>query len=506
MSSGLGRSGLLHSGGTYPEFPVEFRLWDGERYGWWTTHQPGKEKRRIATVHGAVNDVRPRILLDTGASLSMISLVLARKTQVKLNRQRQVKVSGLGGIPTQITASAEVKITLGSRVVYIVANIDEGLDVLQGMGFMFRAGVRVCVRESLVQLPDEESLLMYDENVKVPQGVDLPVTSPEKLYLMTGEHAVVRIQYGHTNPEREVVWAGRGDRWVTKIVYQARSWPVAIKVVNVSKRNVWIDMRAPLTRIVQYGSFPQAGRFVRPGTRVYREWQTLILEHAQSEQARLRAERREQTLREREPPCAENGIPMANQDPNHDLLKSESVEGPPCFKVLNRGELVDAGAQTEEGPPIAMNVILVMTILWMVTLADTPPEWTIEFEEPHGGETFAEVHPEQDASGFPPEPASCTPLEKLEMEYERCMRVCAEELDLEPGVYIHEGSEMLAELRDQLVMLPELSELHPECGIDQADVGVPGETSLEDESRMRAILKRHRKIFLGDGNAAPAPA
>ncbi|OWY91870.1 reverse transcriptase, partial [Phytophthora megakarya] len=92
------------------------------------------------------------------------------------------------------------------------------------------------------------------------------------------------------------------------------------------------------------------------------------------------------------------------------------------------------------------------------------------------------------------------------MEYERCMRVRAEDLDLEPGVYIHEGSEMLAQLRDQLVMLPELSELYPECDIDQADVGVPGETSPEDESRMRAILKRHRKIFLGDGNAAPAPA
>ncbi|OWY98817.1 reverse transcriptase [Phytophthora megakarya] len=115
-------------------------------------------------------------------------------------------------------------------------------------------------------------------------------------------------------------------------------------------------------------------------------------------------------------------------------------------------------------------------------------------------------HPEQDTSESSPEPAHWTPLEKLEMEYERCVRVSAEDLDLEPGVYIHEGSEMLAQLRDQLVMLPELSELHPECDIDQADVGVPGETSPEDESRMRAILKRHRKMFLGDGNAAPAPA
>ncbi|OWY93752.1 hypothetical protein PHMEG_00036733 [Phytophthora megakarya] len=122
----------------------------------------------------------------------MISLDLARKLKLKLNRQNQVKVSGC--IPTQITASAEVKITLGPRVVYImelcVVNIGEGLDVLMGMDFMFRAGVRVCVREGSVQLTDEESILMYDESVKVPQGVDLPVTSPENLYLMPGEHAV----------------------------------------------------------------------------------------------------------------------------------------------------------------------------------------------------------------------------------------------------------------------------------------------------------------------------
>ncbi|OWZ06450.1 reverse transcriptase [Phytophthora megakarya] len=148
-----------------------------------------------------------------------------------------------------------------------------------------------------------------------------------------------------------------------------------------------------------------------------------------------------------------------------------------------------------------MNVILVMATPWMMTEVDTPPEWTTEFEEPQGGEAFGEVYPEQGGPGFPSEPARCTPLEKLEMEYERCMRVSAEELYLEPGVYIHEGSEMLAQLRDQLGMLPELSELHPECDIDQADVGVPGETSPDDESRMRAILKRHRKIFLGDAKS-----
>ncbi|OWZ14384.1 hypothetical protein PHMEG_00012144 [Phytophthora megakarya] len=151
----------------------------------------------------------------------MISLELACKLKLKLNRQTQVK----------IMASAEVKRTLGPRVVYIlelwVANIGEGLDVLPGMDFMFPAGVRVCVRQGLVQLPNEESILMHDVNVKVPQGVDLPITSLENLYLMPGEHAVNERSF-----RLDV-----GDRWVTEIVYLARSWPVAIKVVNVSKHS-----------------------------------------------------------------------------------------------------------------------------------------------------------------------------------------------------------------------------------------------------------------------------
>jgi hypothetical protein len=55
-------------------------------------------------------------------------------------------------------------------------------------------------------------------------------------------------------------------------------------------------------------------------------------------------------------------------------------------------------------------------------------------------------------------------------------------------------------------MLPELRDLIPECKIEEADVGVPGKTDSEMDEKLRRILRRHRCIFLGDGNAAPAPA
>ncbi|GMG17652.1 unnamed protein product [Phytophthora fragariaefolia] len=86
------------------------------------------------------------------------------------------------------------------------------------------------------------------------------------------------------------------------------------------------------------------------------------------------------------------------------------------------------------------------------------------------------------------------------------MQMSAEELSLEPAIYIHEGSELLAQLRDELAMLPELQELSPECDISKADVGEPGRTTPAEEEKPRTRLRYHHRIFLGDGNAAPAPA
>ncbi|KAG6619905.1 reverse transcriptase [Phytophthora cinnamomi] len=101
---------------------------------------------------------------------------------------------------------------------------------------------------------------------------------------------------------------------------------------------------------------------------------------------------------------------------------------------------------------------------------------------------------------------SGTPLEKLKQDYDRCLRVTTEDLDYEPAVYMREGSELLSQLRDQLVMLPVLQDLTPECKIEEADVGVPGKTTPEMDAQLRRMLEYHRKIFLRYGNAAPAPA
>ncbi|GMF23999.1 unnamed protein product [Phytophthora fragariaefolia] len=87
-----------------------------------------------------------------------------------------------------------------------------------------------------------------------------------------------------SNPQRDVVWAGRGDRWATQIIYATRSWPVAVKVVNISDKTVWIDSTTAVARIVGFRFFPKPERFVRPGLREYKEWQVMIYDNtAQSD-------------------------------------------------------------------------------------------------------------------------------------------------------------------------------------------------------------------------------
>ncbi|KAK1940726.1 Retrovirus-related Pol polyprotein from transposon opus [Phytophthora citrophthora] len=519
-----------------PDDTVTFRLRDGECYGWWEDNYPDRSKRDVVMVHGAVNDHRTKILLDTGATINILSYDFARKLGLRLKSHKQTKVSGMGGVPTYIGASAEIKLTLGPRVVYIVdvwvANIGEGIDVLLGMGFMFAAGVRISAREGLVSLPDEVVVMMCNWEPGDHIGRNRSVRPDEAVLLSPGEEFVVRIDYGPTNPQREVVWAGRGDRWVTQLIYAARSWPVAVRVVNISDKNTWVSELSDVARIVEYGFYPRHGRFVRPGSAAYRDWEVLILESTPSPETKRRMEReaRLEALMP-QPPCVERpDYPWPTeilQRPRLDNARVQFVKSdPPPVKKRVRFAL-DASTQTDDGcgSEVTDNVDASVDIRDLekfsesvshadsgdnpVVSGDSAPDSESEFleEDFQTSQLPADDFDLMDESwDIPIQGMPGTPVERLRVEYERCMKVSNEELDLEPGVYMREGTELLAQLRDQLVMLPELEELTPECDIDSADVGEPGKTTPEMEKRLRDILKYHRKIFLGDGNAAPAPA
>ncbi|OWZ22527.1 hypothetical protein PHMEG_0002753 [Phytophthora megakarya] len=182
-----------------------------------------------------------------------------------------------------------------------VGNIREGVDVLLGMNFMHSTGVRLCIRESLVRLPDEATVVMYDNESK-----SRDMNLPRKAYTCI----LVRMllyEFGMASLIPNVSLCGLGEEknWVTNVLYSSRSCATAVKVVNVSDQNVWIDTRTAVARIVGYGQFPGQSVFVRPEKARYEEWQQLVQECTVPRQARMRAERLEQILREREPPCTQ---------------------------------------------------------------------------------------------------------------------------------------------------------------------------------------------------------
>ncbi|KAE8983403.1 hypothetical protein PR001_g17689 [Phytophthora rubi] len=195
------------------------------------------------------------------------------------------------------------------------------------------------------------------------------------------------------------------------------------------------------------------------------------------------------------------------QDPPKQV-RSANVERPTkivCNVATQTTELADAGTQTD-----AVQEIMEVTVLKASVPESTeanPSEAELD-TEPCCSDS--EVQEGQDQEAEEIDIPSCawpsTPIRRLEEEYAQCMRVSQEDLDLEPAIYLQEGSELLSQLRDELAMLPELRDLSPECDMSKADVGDPVRTTTAEEKKLRSILTYHRKIFLGDGNAAPAPA
>ncbi|POM72450.1 LOW QUALITY PROTEIN: Reverse transcriptase [Phytophthora palmivora] len=308
------------------------------------------------------------------------------------------------------------------------------------MDFMYSAGVRLCICEGTVALPDEESVLMYGYMIRKHRERNIPITRLQDVHLRPGEHVNVKIR--------------GGDQWVTQVLYGAKSWAVAVKVVNISDKDLWIDSPTPVARIVEYGCFPRAGRFC---DLEYQEWQHLIYESTLSTQTRMRKERYEQALRDTAPPS----------------VPKRSYQWP--AKMLMRPQ-----AKNDEVRVVRLHK-RPMTVI--SECADgSEPEWVSQKSE-------KPVLPIMDHSG--------TPLERLEGENIQCMRVNAE---------ARTGARSLYPRRKISWRCYPSYNLSPRCDISKADVGEPGVTTDVQERQLKEILKRHRSVFIGDGNAAPAPA
>ncbi|GMF16709.1 unnamed protein product [Phytophthora fragariaefolia] len=114
-----------------------------------------------ALVQGAVNDARTRILLDTGANVSVISERFAKQLRLREVRDhgRCMEIQGFTKGTMATTKRALANVTLGWNQVceYELWVMDHGagVDVVLGTDFMIPAGVRLDLFHATARLPDE---------------------------------------------------------------------------------------------------------------------------------------------------------------------------------------------------------------------------------------------------------------------------------------------------------------------------------------------------------------
>ncbi|EGZ20551.1 Eukaryotic/viral aspartic protease [Phytophthora sojae] len=172
------------------------KLLPGARLGWWSAQKFDKRARMRALVKGAVNDTRTRLLLDTGANVSVISEKFAKQLRLRdiQGHGRCMEIQGFTKGTMATERRALVKVTLGWARVYEfelwVMDHGAGVDVVLGTDFMIPAGVRLDLFHATARLPDEVSIPLiktlcapddrgFGPHVNGGPSEDLPVQSQE---------------------------------------------------------------------------------------------------------------------------------------------------------------------------------------------------------------------------------------------------------------------------------------------------------------------------------------
>lgn len=130
--------------GAAPDRVVD--LSPGERWGWWSDKKSDQRVRASVMIEGAVNDVDVKILLDSEANISIMSMKMAR--QIKLSHMTRpdwsLTTQGLSDLKLTAALRARVKITLGWSIAYRytvwIGDHNGGCDLLLGTDFRLPVG------------------------------------------------------------------------------------------------------------------------------------------------------------------------------------------------------------------------------------------------------------------------------------------------------------------------------------------------------------------------------
>ena len=185
---------------------MRLRLSPGERRGYWKHVVPTKSLRQTL-IPAKLNDSNAKVLLDTGAEVSILSSSFARELGLDIDTDEELECVGVGGAIYRTEGRANVKITLASELVYQftiwVGDLD-GQDAILGMDFMVPAGIRLDMADGSVCMPDEIRVY-FDGRKQIFSSKMRTIYARDYHLLHPGEYMDIEVQ-----PSREqVLWLTR---------------------------------------------------------------------------------------------------------------------------------------------------------------------------------------------------------------------------------------------------------------------------------------------------------
>ncbi|OWY95778.1 LOW QUALITY PROTEIN: hypothetical protein PHMEG_00034135 [Phytophthora megakarya] len=253
----------------------EVRLLLAERMGWWSAQKFDRRVRMRTLVEGAVNDQRTRILLDTGANVSIVSARYAKKLGLRdiPNQDCSMDIQGISKQKTYDDSenNSEDNARLGTRV-----------DFLLGTDFMNPVGVRQDMFHLKAKLPDEVSIpLIKTQAMKGEPEIHYEVSGPSAtMNIPRREWLTFKVSKKHPSPKTHDVWIRRTESVVPTVTSYRKRWPYRVRLTNITDHTVYCPAHFPILAWVPLGHLPQDVGYVRLDSVKYTEWQVLAYAEA----------------------------------------------------------------------------------------------------------------------------------------------------------------------------------------------------------------------------------
>ncbi|GMF41172.1 unnamed protein product [Phytophthora fragariaefolia] len=266
------------------------KLSPGKRMGWWSAQKFDRRVRMRALVLGTVNDVRTKVLLDTGENVSAVSESFARRLHLKrrTNSDRQIDIQGIGKGKVLTSSRATVKVTLGWQVVYEfeawIMPHHAGVDLILGTDFMIPAGIRLALYNSTARLPDEVKIPLIKSRsawLTEPTYGDRVSDGPaESLSIPVRMIADFTLRRKQPSEDTHEFCVRRTKDWIPTVAHSSRGKPTRVLQTNVSGKPVWCPAHFPVILWAPHGELPPDDGYVRLNSAKYSERQVLAYEAA----------------------------------------------------------------------------------------------------------------------------------------------------------------------------------------------------------------------------------